>query len=216
MVGYALQSTNARRALLSILSLTLLTFMFTISTFVSAPPGLFFAFVILNGVAQAAAGSYLQTAIISVASLFGPTAMQALMSGQAAVGVAVSAVQVISAASSLRGDPTPQQLIESKPEERSALVFFGLSTVFLLFSAGAHAWLIRLPAYKSVVGQFAHIKHVARGETDPAEEVPGVVVPAPPQVNPSEKRAQIKRVAKSNIIYNLGVAYVFVITLVRS
>jgi len=205
------QSTNAKRALLSIFSLTLLTFMFTVSTFIQGTPWLFFLFVILNGIAQAAAGSYLQAAIIGVASLFGPTAMQSVMAGQAAVGVAVSAVQVISAAGSLRGTPTPQQLKGSRPEERSALAFFALSTAFLLFSAGAHAYLLRLPSYKSVTGQFSHIRHVARGDAAALDNESADL--SPPKMDSSEKREQVMRVAKSNLTYNLGVAYVFVVTL---
>ncbi|KAJ7591507.1 hypothetical protein C8J56DRAFT_1047713 [Mycena floridula] len=53
--------------------------------------GLFFAFVLLN----AGCGAYLETA-----SRFGPTAMQTIMSGQAAVAVTVSSVQVVSAIAS--------------------------------------------------------------------------------------------------------------------
>ncbi|TCD66817.1 hypothetical protein EIP91_000895 [Steccherinum ochraceum] len=206
------QSTNTRNVFLSIAALTLLTFLFTVSTFIQGPAGLFFAFVILNGVFQAAAGSYLQTSVISVASLFGPTALQAMMAGQAAVGVAVSAVQVVSAASSVRGEPIPGVVVvESNPEERSAFAFFALSTAFLVLSAGAHAWLTRLPSYKAVVGQFSQIQHVARGDAGAMEVDPAQVAP-PPQAN-AEKRDQIARVAKSNLIYNLGVAYVFIATL---
>lgn len=187
--------------------------MLTVSTFIQLPAGLFFAFVILNGIVQAAAGSYLQTSVISVASLFGPTALQAMMAGQAAVGVAVSAVQVVSAASSLRGEPIPGAVVvESSPEERSAFAFFALSTAFLILSAGAHAWLTRLPSYKAVVGQFSQIQHVARGDSGVMEVDPAQV--APISKPGAEKRDQIIRVAKSNLIYNLGVAYVFIATLV--
>ncbi|KAH8106313.1 nucleoside transporter-domain-containing protein [Cristinia sonorae] len=212
------QATTARRTLLSILTLTVLTFMFTVSTFITTSPGIYFAFVILNGVAQAAAGSYLQTSVIAVASLFGPTAMQALFSGQAAVGVAVSAIQVISSAASVGTTATAEQLAESKPEERSAFIFFGISTIFLLFSAAAHAWLIRLPSYKAVVGQFSHIRHRSRGETGASLEdsilsVTSLLSTTGPKVDSAQRRTQIIRVAKSNIVYNLAVAYVFVITL---
>lgn len=135
--------------------------------------------------------------------------MQAMMSGQAAVGVAVSVVQVISSAGSVQGSPTPQQLLESKAEEKSALIFFSLSTAFMLFSAGAHLWLIRLPSYKAVVGQFTHIRQVSLSGASDLDELL--------HKTPSgEKRKQIVRVTKGNIIYNMGVAYIFVVTLVRS
>ena len=42
--------------------------MLTLSTYFHPPAEVFFVFIILNGIAQAAAGSYLQTSIIAVAS----------------------------------------------------------------------------------------------------------------------------------------------------
>ncbi|KAI0080672.1 hypothetical protein K474DRAFT_1589283 [Panus rudis PR-1116 ss-1] len=208
------QTSNARRGLLSMLWLTLLNFMLTVSTFIHAKPGLFFSFVLLNGIAQAAAGSYLQTAVVAVASLFGPNAMQSVMSGQAAVGVALSAIQVISAASSIRGKapPASPQSVPSEPEEQSAFAFFGISTVFLLFSAAAHAWLVRLPAYKSLTSQVQHAHAVTGGVGDSAESA-NLLSGHSALASNSEKRKQILRVAKGNIVYNLAVAYVFLVTL---
>lgn len=188
--------------------------MLTLSTFVHIPAGLFFGFVLLNGIAQAAAGSYLQTAVVAVASLFGPTAMQAVMSGQAAVAVAVSLVQAISAYASVRGQaPSEAYVLEAGPEERSAFFFFGLSTIFLLISAGAQTWLVRLPAYKAIVGQFKHIKHVVHGDVDDGAETSNLIHQTA-AASSLERRDQIIRVAKENGVYNFAVAYVFIITLV--
>ncbi|OBZ76440.1 Nucleoside transporter FUN26 [Grifola frondosa] len=148
------QSSMTRRVLLSISWLAVLSFMLTMSTYMHPHPGIFFAFVLLNAIAQAAAGSYLQTAVVAIASLFGPSAMQAVMSGQAAVGVAVSGVQVLSAAASMRGSPAPEVVVaETNPEENSAFIFFGLSTLFLIASAAIHSWLVSLPSYKAIVEQ---------------------------------------------------------------
>ena len=58
--------------------------------------------MLLNGVCQAAAGSYLQTAVVAVAARLGAPALQAVMSGQAAVAVAISGVQLLSALASVR------------------------------------------------------------------------------------------------------------------
>lgn len=200
-------TTATRRAFLAIFWLTALTLAFTLSTFVHMPPGWFFSFVLLNGIAQAAAGSYLQTSVIAVASLFGSTAIQSMMSGQAAVGVAVSCVQVISAAASVRKAPS-SVMDESVPEESSAFAFFSLSTAFLVLSAASYAWLIRLPAYKAVMTQCNRIDKVTHGDEPLSEEVVS-------RDTLGSKYEQIRRVIKANTVYNFAVAYVFIITLVR-
>lgn len=193
------QSTNSRRALLSIAALTILTLMLTLSTYFHPSAEVFFVFTILNGVAQAAAGSYLQTSVIAVASLFGPTALQSMMSGQAAIAVAVSGVEVVSAAISLRNPPAPGATVDSEPEEKSAFLFFALSTLFYLVSAAAHVQLTRIPAYHELVGRFNQASHQVGG-SDSARE---------------EKRTQLLRIAKTNVVFNFSVAYVFITTLVR-
>lgn len=210
-----LQASNSRRVIISLACLTFLSFCLTISTYVHPPPGVFFAFVILNGIAQAAAGSYLQTSVIAVASLFGPTAIQAMMSGQAAIGVAVSSVEVLSAMASIRAAPTPEALAESKPEERSAFIFFGLSTLFLLLSAGAHMWLTSFPAYKAITEQFIHTAEHRRSTSLPSYE-DALQSPLETQglIVHEEKKTQLVRVAKANVVYNAAVAYVFIVTLV--
>lgn len=198
---------------MSIIFLAVLVGMLTLSTYFHVPAGLFFAFVLLNGVAQAAAGSYLQTAIVAVASLFGPTAMQSVMSGQGAVGVAISLVQAISAYTSVHRQPSSETnvTVVSEPEEQSAFMFFSISTLFLLVSAAAQAWLFRLPAYKSIVGQFNQISHE---EADAGLETSSLVSHPHRTADIEKRRSQILRVAKTNGVYNFAVAYVFLITLV--
>ncbi|KAI0761722.1 nucleoside transporter-domain-containing protein [Irpex lacteus] len=171
------QATSSRRILLAISWLGLLTFALTVSTYIHAPAGLFFAFVLGNGIAQAAAGSYLQTAVIAVASLCGPTAIQAVMTGQAAIAIAVSGVEVLSAAGSISTSDVGEMVVTSGAEEKSA---FRWCTIMLT----------RLPIYKTLMQQF-HITH-----------------------HVESKRHQLIRVGKANIIYQLAVAYVFVVTLV--
>ncbi|KAI0092464.1 nucleoside transporter-domain-containing protein [Irpex rosettiformis] len=195
------QSASSRRILLSISWLALLTFTLTISTYIHAPAGLFFTFVLGNGIAQAAAGSYLQTAVIAVASLFGPTAIQAVMTGQAAIAIAVSGVEVLSAAGSISTSGEGEAIIASEPEEKSAFVFFALSTVFLVFSAGAQVMLTRLPLYKTLMQQFhATAEHALASSQEITHNV-------------ESKKHQLIRVGKTNMIYHIAVAYVFVVTL---
>ncbi|KAF7800116.1 hypothetical protein EIP86_011361 [Pleurotus ostreatoroseus] len=193
------QSTNSRKVIISLGWLTLLTFTLTLSTYVHPLPGLFFAFVLLNGIAQAAAGSYLQTSVIAVASLFGPTAIQAIMSGQAAIGVAVSAVEVLSALASIRGAASPEALEESEAEEKSAFLFFGLSTIFLVLSVATQIFLTRLPAYKAIMDQYTHTKDAVTHSRH-ASHADDIVSPIAEVQPPSrvEKKQQLIRVAKSN------------------
>ncbi|KAF9452165.1 hypothetical protein P691DRAFT_756628 [Macrolepiota fuliginosa MF-IS2] len=203
-------TSPSKRARISIVWLVVLTSFLVFSTFFVSTPGLFFTFVLINGAAQAGAGSYLQTAVIAVASLFGPAAVQAMMAGQAAVAVAVSGVQVMSAAASTWGKAS-SYTSDGSAEERSAFIFFTLSTLFLVASAGAHAWLIDMPAYKAIAApleqQAAKAHHAALDTITPQPLV------SRGRSEAGDDRRQAIRVAKANIIYEVAVAYVFLITL---
>ncbi|KAF7355013.1 Nucleoside transporter [Mycena sanguinolenta] len=159
--------------------------------------------------AKQRSGAYLQTAIIVIASLFGPTAVQALMSGQAAVAVAVSGVQVLSAAASVWGLPREKiatYVSDGEPEERSAFLFFGLSTIFLVFTAAAHGWLVRMPAYKAIARSLEQQKD----QTNSSDELRGLVSTGR---NGSSEKGQILRVAKTNAIYGVAGCFIMVVTL---
>ncbi|KAF7432835.1 hypothetical protein PC9H_004778 [Pleurotus ostreatus] len=201
-------STRIRQ---STIWLVVMTLLLTLSTFVTISPGIFFAFVIINGIVQAAAGSYLQTATIQVASLFGPHTVQAMFTGQGAVAVVVSGVQVVSATVSTWG--ASQETIstyvlgDGSAEERSAFIFFGLSTLFLLFSLAAHAWLVSMPIYKTVAAPLEH-KAITGSTTD---EIQGLVSGHRHEFHDEKKR--IIRVARLNVTYEVAVAYVFIVTL---
>lgn len=139
--------------------------------------------------------------------------MQATMSGQGAVAVVVSAVQVLSATAFVWGT-TPETVStiskDGAAEERSALIFFTLSTLFLLATTSALAWLTAMPAYKAVVGLLEQRQiHVYS-----ASEDSGDLVSSGRSSVVSEGRNQIWRVAKANITYEVAVAYVFIVTLV--
>ena len=191
-------------------------FLLTITTFIHIPPGFFFAFVILNSILQSAAGSYIQPAVIALASLFGSSAVQAVMGGQGAVGVVVSGVQVLSAHASIWGTTPETVLTQSKDgvaEERSAFIFFALSTVFLVSNTGALAWLTAMPAYKTVVVHFEQRQKNSRTTSGESDECRGLVTGGLSGVE-SEGHSQIWRVAKANMLYEVAVAYVFIVTLV--
>ncbi|KAJ3809403.1 nucleoside transporter-domain-containing protein [Lentinula aff. lateritia] len=215
-------ATSKQVSTISLTGITVLTLLLTLSTFFTLSPGLFFTFVLLNGIAQAAFGSYLQNSVIAVASLFGPAAVQAMLAGQAAVAVVVSTVQVISAAASVNTStesmdgPVPidtLDVISSRardPEERSAFIFFGLSTIFLVFSAAAHRWLVSLPAYHSVAGALEARKPEPELGTDDERRI---LVSAGPSQGLFTQKQSIWRVAKTNVLYEIAVAYVFTVTL---
>ncbi|TRM68483.1 nucleoside transporter-domain-containing protein [Schizophyllum amplum] len=205
-VFLAFATVRSKQIFVTLIGLSVLSALLSISTFIRAPPGAFFAFVILNGVVQAAFGSFLQSSVIAVASLFGPPAVQALMSGQAAVAVAISIVQVISAAGSVWTHDDSLLLSDGTAEARSAFVFFTLSALYLLVVAGAHAWMVAQPVYRSVASALEpHRK--ADGTPD---ERHALVSAGPTEGSAS---AQIWRVARSNVLYEIAVAYVFVVTL---
>jgi equilibrative nucleoside transporter 1/2/3 len=167
---------------------------------------------VLNGVVQARFGAYLQTSVIAVASLFGPSAVQSVMSGQAASAVVISAVQVVSAAAFVWGKSRQQAVSDGSAEERSAFMFFSLSTLFLAATTVLHRWLVRLPAYQQVAAALEkqtknHPSGVDHGE------IQGLMTRH--AINPKNDISHAFRIAKQNAIYEVAVAYVFGITLVR-
>lgn len=192
--------------------LALLTCILTISTFIDLPEGTFATFTIVTGIALAAAGSYLQTSVIAVASLFGPTVIQSMMSGQGVVGVVLSTVQLISATSSLH--VSEEGPADGVAETKSARLFFGISASFLLACHVANAWMTRLPSFRAVVPVDSEPWKPRRLSVSADPRSP--VIDAPHYSAPDSKALwdRILSVARRNIIYEIAIAYVFVVTLV--
>lgn len=200
-----------------ILWLVVLNFLLTLSTFFKPTPGIFATFVLLNGAVQAAAGGYFQTSLIAVASLFGPAAVQAMIAGQAAVAVVVSGVQVISSASSIRGTDSGQITGDGSAEEKSAFIFFALSTIFLIASYLAQTWMIKQPVYDQVAGPLERSSQKIslgpeRGHARQRSLSQVSLSRAREEI--AEEYPTIKRVAKANALYEIAVALVFMTTLV--
>ncbi|KAG2013366.1 nucleoside transporter [Coprinopsis cinerea AmutBmut pab1-1] len=205
---HAKPSHRTRAMILWILFLNALL---TLSTFFRPAPGLFAAFVLFNGAAQAAAGGYLQTSIIAVASLFGPPAVQAMIAGQAAVAVVVSGVQVISSATSIGRSQKTDASGDGSAEERSAFIFFALSTLFLVGSYVAHEWLVRTPIYDRVAGTLERGAHKISLGAEEGRPLNRSLSRARSEV--AEEASNVIRVAKANALYEIAVAAVFMITL---
>lgn len=210
-------SRRIRRSASVILVLQLLL---AISPIMPLHRGVFFAFVILNGILQSAAGSFLQSAVVGLTSLFGPEAMATMFTGQAVVGVAVSAVQYLSAASSSKptlSKPSPEAVVENVDLSLFAFVFFGLASGYMALALAAHSYLLRLPSYHAVVDPIEQRKGLIAEdeaeEPDDLEDEPflahsvDMLVPG---------TVSIKHIAKVNVVYNFSVAWVFIITLVSN
>ncbi|KAF8639859.1 hypothetical protein AX17_001114 [Amanita inopinata Kibby_2008] len=210
---YDKPSPPSRQIRSTILALAALSLMLTFCTLIRVSPGFFATFVLLNATAQAIVCAYFQKALIAVGSLFGPTALQPIMSGQAAVAVAVSAVQVMSAATSLWGLPREAiaaYVSDGSAEGRSAFIFFAFSTLFLAFCALVHGWLVRTPLYQRIAAPLEQSGKGIYSGSDADERRSLVSAEGSEMFN---KNSQIVRVAKANVIYEFAVAYVFLITL---
>lgn len=203
-----IQVPPAQRTRWSMICCASLASLLTLSTFIKLPEGLFITFVLSSGIALACAGAYLQTSVIAVASLFGPSIIQSLMSGQAIVAVILSSVQLISAATSLRASKV--RPVDGAAETNSARLFFGISASFLVVCGAANVWMTRLPSYRAVV---------PTDEPRPRRRlsVSAEFLSLAPSGSETDSKAMwdhILRIAQANIIYELAVAYVFIITLV--
>lgn len=207
----------SRRTMISLLGLSVLSILLTLSTLFELSPGIFFTIVILNGIGQAALGSYLRTSLMAVASLFGPTAVQASLSGQAAVAVAVSSMQVLSALGSVGSRSKPSDGLSSdRGKDKVAFIFFGLSTtLFLLVAAACQKWLVSMPIYHTIAGV---LEKQAQSEDGTDDEHRSLVskVSRSSQTTAFTQRQRIWRIAKTNILFEIGVAHVLMVTLVRT
>ncbi|GJJ07754.1 hypothetical protein Clacol_001959 [Clathrus columnatus] len=197
---------SARVIRLTLCAIAVLNLLLALTTFITLPPTLFFLFAILNGIAQAAAGSYNQCSLIAVISLLGPTAIQPLFSGQAAVGVLFSLVQILTSTAGVTTNESGDT--NSKAAARSAFLFFGISTLFILFSIFMHARLVDTTEYRTIVVPF---------EKKPAivslEEERQALVGSNGYSDSPNSKPRMLHVIKKNARYNFAVAYVFVATL---
>ena len=126
-----------------------------ILTWIPTHPTAFFLFILANAVAQSIVCAYYSSSVVATSSYFGPFAMQALMSGQAAVAVVISLIQVIVTALSLNDTPTARSEEEGRAtEDNSASLFFFFTTTGMLISLLAHVYLVRMPIYRNVAAPF--------------------------------------------------------------
>jgi solute carrier family 29 (equilibrative nucleoside transporter), member 1/2/3 len=193
-----------------------------LTVFISLSPNVLFGLVILVCLGLAAAAAYLQTAVMALSSLFGSQAVQAVMSGQAAVGVAVSVLQVISASgskASKAADTIHPRTRDAEPEKKTdwgALAFFTIATAFLVLSLGAQRFITRTKEYQMILSETEEEQLVNSEEAQHLvssyasfDSVADLYnAPPPPPLTPME-------MLKVNKVYNAAIALVFIVTLVR-
>jgi equilibrative nucleoside transporter 1/2/3 len=166
----------------------------------------------MAGVALAAASSYFQTSVVAVASLFGPTVIQSLLSGQAVVAIILSAIQLISATNSLRTSQAGPA--DGVAEIKSARLFFGISMSFLFVCGAANAWMTRLPSFRAIVPNDKPWILRRSASADPRSPILHVGGHHASVPDPKAIWDRILIVARRNIVYEFAVAYVYIVTLV--
>ena len=151
-----------------------------------------------------------------LASLFGASARQAGVSGQAAVGVAVSAIQLLSALASVKASAAGTTVMEERgAETRSAFVFFTLSTFFYVFSAGAYAWLMKTPEYQEINRNYRTRRvSISMSQSVTTDDEGTGLVSGQSRDATSSPVARTIAMIKTNLPFNFTVAWVFVVTLV--
>lgn len=187
----------------------------------------FFFLVLLNAAVQAAAGSYLQTAVAALASLFGSSAIQVMYSGQAIVAIVVSIVQYAASAASMTKDGRGTRDASAEGGvDWGAVAFFAFCAIYFTLSLAVYGALTRTNSYKTIMsppilqepGDLSFrsdedgLDRTDREAETESEPFLSPTAPAELQVSASQNVLQILR---TNWIWNSAVAYIFVITLVR-
>ncbi|KAF8132027.1 nucleoside transporter-domain-containing protein [Boletus edulis] len=206
------QSSSSRRISLSITAMTFVITSLCLSTFIRGTPSTFFAFVLFNAASIAIAASYLCTAVYAQAALLGASALQFMLSGQAAIGVVVSSVQVASSVIAIWGSSpksvsTVAMRANDRTEETAARIFFGVSAVFLCITLVVYTRLMRQPFHKPVTGAMNHHP----GDGTPDERI-GLIADQR-RIASTDSNSHVYRVFGKNLIFMFSIAYVFVVTL---
>lgn len=110
----------------------------------------YFFFIMLIILLAGINGSYLQNGLIALVARFDSVFMQAVMSGQGAIGVIVAIVQISTAAGASTNDGASVETAASDLT-KSAFIYFLLSTIFAAGSFFAHFALLRLDITRQIL-----------------------------------------------------------------
>ncbi|CEL59314.1 Equilibrative nucleoside transporter 2 OS=Rattus norvegicus GN=Slc29a2 PE=2 SV=1 [Rhizoctonia solani AG-1 IB] len=209
----------ARIVLPLALNALLITFL-AITPRLSLSPGIFFAIVLTNGALQATSGAWFQTSVVALASVFGPDAIAAYMTGGALVAVGVSMLKLVTVHTSLNSGDSESYgpELSMNPFDNpsvldagtSSVIYFSIAAAFIGSGIVAYAYL------HPKIPQEAQ-KEPPRLEVDNSdtESLPTEVdyllgrVSTPIQMS----NASIWIVARKNAYYNIAVFYVFIVTM---
>ena len=107
-------------------------------------------------------------------------------------------------------------VVEKAAEVRSAFVFFSLSTIFYIFSAGAFAWLTRTPEYREMQDSRNSPRiSLSMSQTSTVDDEGVGLVSGGSKDIASNPFARTIAMIKTNLAFNFTVAWVFAVTLVR-
>ncbi|CAE6464149.1 unnamed protein product [Rhizoctonia solani] len=215
----------ATRIIFPLVSNTLLITFLAILPRLPLPPGALFAVVLTNGALQAVSGSWFKIAVAALASVFGPDAIAAFMTGSALVAVGVSLLKLATVYTSLRSEyPGVFTLdlistihlatLSGSPSDTdtvtSTVIYFSVSASLVGSGIVAYAYL------------YPKIPHDVRKERPQPEDDHSDTESVPTEVDYLLGRvstptpissASIWIVARKNAYYNFSVFYVFVVTL---
>lgn len=152
---------------------------------------LLFPLILIITLVLSVACSYLQSAVFALSALWGSGEIFAVMSGQGAIAVIVSAVQFVLAVASSGRDT------DGSHSTLAAVGLWGLGALGSLGCLYALRVLVVHPAYASVLAPLAHRRQEGTASGTKGKQV-------------------MWRVFRKNTRIEFAVAFVFIVTLVRS
>ncbi|QRV72410.1 Nucleoside transporter [Ceratobasidium sp. AG-Ba] len=202
----------AVRIVLPLACNTLLISFLATTPHIPLAPALLFSLALANGACQAILGSFLQTSVVALASVFGPDAIASYMTGGALVAVGVSLLKLSTAYASLADYSLNILEIHGGTAARGATTYFCLAAVFVSLGIFAYAYLYpRIPVdlLKSDTPEHQVDSGAESDEPSEVDYLLGRVSRTPIPMS----TASIWIVARKNACYNIAVFYVFVVTL---
>lgn len=183
-----------------------------------SPPGLLSLLLVLAAV-LAGATSYLQSSVFAIASLWGSKQMLAVMSGQGGIAVLISFVQVylaiVAAFASKSPSATPNDGQADKATIVSGMGLWLMGTVSLGACIFARRRIVKEEQSKRVTDLAAAEQYEEIDQIEPEMEdemAPSIGKPIPPSSQVHSGRTMA--VFRLNILLEISVAWVFVVTLV--
>ncbi|KAH8925761.1 hypothetical protein BT69DRAFT_1348520 [Atractiella rhizophila] len=189
------------RAENSILGITALLFLLLLSsTTPSLPAAIVVPYLVLTHVIIACYAAYFQNAIMGLSGLFSPQCLQACFSGQGAIGLLVSIVQLISSVS------PSEKWNEDERIGWGPTIFFFVCTAFAAYSFVLFRRLTRTDEWDKVMS--SSLRSLHNSFYDDPESSPLIHTKSPSDIHVSQWK-----VAKKIYVWGFSVFFVFLLTL---